>query len=129
MVKNFQKTLLKRASREYKKEYLKFFILQFFLFAFIANISGYLIGTRAVDDSYNSIKNSMCLEDGEFSTFYKFENIEKLSKQYNLTIKENSFFEKKFLNNSGVDNFARIYSNREEINKIYVETRENAKRH
>ena len=79
MVKIFQKTLLKRASREYKKEYFKFFILQVFLLAFIANISGYLIGTRAVDDSYNNIKESMNLEDGMFSTFYKLDDKVKLT--------------------------------------------------
>ena len=124
MVKIFQKTLLKRASREYKKEYFKFFILQVFLLAFIANISGYLIGTRAVDDSYNNIKESMNLEDGMFSTFYKFDDndMKNIEEQYDLKIKENSFYKTKFVNHNGVDNYVNVYSNREEINKIFVET-------
>ena len=66
----------------------------------------------------------MNLEDGMFSTFYKFDDndMKNIEEQYDLKIKENSFYKTKFVNHNGVDNYVNVYSNREEINKIFVET-------
>lgn len=122
MVKVFNKTLLKRAPREYKKEYFKFLILQICLVITILLISGYLMGTRAVDDSYFRSLSTFHVEDGEFSTFYRFgdENIKTMEEKYDLNIEENSYYNIKFVNKNDVDNYTNIYTNRQEINQISV---------
>ena len=120
MVGIFSKTILKRAPREYKKNYFKFFILHVFLIILISLVSGYLIGTQAVDQSYYSMLSSQNTEDGEFSTFFKFgdENIKTIEEEYDLNIEENSYYNVKFVNKNNENNYVNVYTNRNEINKI-----------
>ncbi|MCQ2802415.1 MAG: ABC transporter permease [Bacilli bacterium] len=120
MVGIFQKTILKRAPREYKKNYFKFFILHVFLIVLLSLVSGYLTGTQAVDQSYYSMLTSQNAEDGEFSTFFKFgdENIKTIEDKFDLNIEDNSYYNVKFVNKNNENNYVNIYTNRNEINKI-----------
>lgn len=110
--------LIKRLKRELKSEFSKYLVIFIFMISVIGFVSGFLVASGSMIDTYDKSFEKYNIEDGNFelSTVID-ENLSEKIENEDLKIYENFYTEKEIEN---VDSTLRIFKNREDVNKICV---------
>lgn len=133
-MKKIGNPLRKRIPREFKQEIAKYIAVFVFMTLTIGFISGFLIASGSMKDTYNKSFNKYNIEHGHFALKKKAsaEFIKELEKKKKITTYEDFYLEEEAdINRDGMkDGTFRIFGEREDINKVclmegYIPTKNN----